>query len=53
MRFKPRDRTAYFEWLKKNEANFLAEATAQSARSSRASQNCRTVSAASTASAIG
>jgi hypothetical protein len=31
LRFKPRDRTAYFEWLKQNEANFLAEATAQSA----------------------
>ncbi|TWC05091.1 SWIM zinc finger protein [Bradyrhizobium macuxiense] len=30
LRFKPRDRTAYFEWLKQNEANFLAEATAQS-----------------------
>lgn len=31
LRFKPRDRTAYFEWLKQNEANFLADATAQSA----------------------
>ncbi|CCD85176.1 Conserved hypothetical protein; Putative Protein containing SWIM zinc finger domain [Bradyrhizobium sp. ORS 285] len=31
LRFKPRDRTAYFEWLKQNEATFLAEATAQSA----------------------
>jgi hypothetical protein len=31
LRFKPRDRTAYFEWLKQNETNFLAEATAQSA----------------------
>ena len=31
LRFKPRDRTAYFEWLKQNEANYLAEATAQSA----------------------
>lgn len=31
LRFKPRDRTAYFEWLKQNEASFLAEATAQSA----------------------
>lgn len=31
LRFKPRDRTAYFEWLRQNEANFLAEATAQSA----------------------
>jgi hypothetical protein len=30
LRFKPRDRTAYFEWLKQNEANFLGEAAAQS-----------------------
>lgn len=30
LRFKPRDRTAYFEWLKQSEARFLAEATAQS-----------------------
>ncbi len=29
LRFKPRDRTAYFEWLKQNEAQFLAEATAK------------------------
>ena len=29
LRFKPRDRTAYFEWLKQNEATFLAEATAK------------------------
>jgi len=28
MRFKPRDRTAYFEWLKQNEVAFLAEASA-------------------------
>ncbi|WP_454815261.1 SWIM zinc finger family protein [Labrys neptuniae] len=26
LRFKPRDRTAYFEWLKQNEAALLAEA---------------------------
>ncbi|WP_448953642.1 SWIM zinc finger family protein [Labrys neptuniae] len=29
LRFKPRDRTAYFEWLKQNEAAMLAEATAR------------------------
>ncbi|MFT4131397.1 SWIM zinc finger family protein [Labrys sp. (in: a-proteobacteria)] len=29
LRFKPRDRTAYFEWLKQNEAALLAEAAAR------------------------
>jgi len=28
LRFKPRDRTAYFEWLKQNEVQFLTEAIA-------------------------
>ncbi len=31
LRFKPRDRTAYFEWLKQHEAQLLAEATANRA----------------------
>src|SRR5258705_6599514 len=31
MRFKPRDRTAYFEWLRANEPTLLAEAAAKDA----------------------